>query len=112
MLLFGEVNTYEGKIINAFFHANSGGMTENVSNVWGGTDLPYLNPVETKGEDGYPQYLSENLFPREEFLNKLKSKEKDIELDFNQENWMEILEYTPGKRVKRVRFGNKEFSRN
>lgn len=49
MLLYGEVIAYEGKVINAFFHANSGGMTENVSNVWGGKDLPYLNPVETRG---------------------------------------------------------------
>ena len=44
----GEVIAYEGKVINAFFHANSGGMTENVSNVWGGKDLPYLNPAETR----------------------------------------------------------------
>lgn len=48
MLLYGEVIAYDGKVINAFFHANSGGMTENVSNVWGGKDLPYLNPVETR----------------------------------------------------------------
>jgi len=48
MLLYGEVVAYEGRVINAFFHANSGGMTENVSNVWGGKDLPYLNPAETR----------------------------------------------------------------
>lgn len=31
----GKVITYDGKIINAFFHANSGGMTEIPVNVWG-----------------------------------------------------------------------------
>ena len=72
-------------------------MTENVSNVWGGTDLPYLNPAETSGEDAYPQYASEALFSKDEFLNKLKTKAPDIVIDFNQDNWMEILEFTPGK---------------
>lgn len=43
----GKVITYNGSVINAFFHANSGGETEIVSNVWGGTDYPYLQSVET-----------------------------------------------------------------
>lgn len=42
----GEIITYDGKIINAFFHANSGGKTESSLEVWGG-DLPYLKAIET-----------------------------------------------------------------
>jgi len=42
----GEVITYNGELINAFFHANSGGKTETSANVWGG-ELPYLQSVET-----------------------------------------------------------------
>lgn len=42
----GEVITYEGQLINAFFHANSGGTTESSSEVWGG-NLPYLQAVAT-----------------------------------------------------------------
>ena len=45
--LFGTHITYEGKPINAFFHSNSGGATETVANVWGGTNLPYLQTVAT-----------------------------------------------------------------
>lgn len=112
MLLSGEVVTYDGKVINAFFHANSGGMTENVSNVWGGKDLPYLQPTETLGEENYPQYKSEVVLSKEEFVQKLKNKYSDININFSDENWIEIKEYTPGKRVKIVRFGNKEISRN
>ena len=108
----GEVIAYEGKMINAFFHSNSGGMTENVSNVWGGRDLPYLNPVETVGEEAYTQYKSEAVFTKEEFVQKLKEKYSDTQVNFNDANWMEIKEYTPGKRVKTIRFGNKELSRN
>lgn len=112
MQQFGEVVTYEGKVINAFFHANSGGMTENVSNVWGGRDLPYLNPVETEGEDAYSQYASEVELSKDDFMKKLKEKYADADVNFDDENWMEIKEYTPGKRVKKIRFGNKELARN
>lgn len=106
----GEVITYEGKMINAFFHANSGGTTENVSNVWGGKDLPYLEPVETIGEENYPQYSSEVAMTKDEFIQKLKGKYEDAEVNFDTEEWAVIKEYTPGKRVKKIKIGNKELS--
>ena len=43
----GKIITYEGSPINAFFHSNSGGTTETATNVWGGTNYPYLQVVET-----------------------------------------------------------------
>ena len=48
----GEVLTYQGKPIAAFFSANCGGKTRSNSDVWGGDPLPYLKPVEcvNKGE--------------------------------------------------------------
>ena len=106
----GEVITYEGQIINAFFHSNSGGKTETVSNVWGGTDLPYLKSVETAGEEGYTQYSSEVSFTKEELLNKLKENYSDIEINFNDSESIKILEYTDGDRIKTIRLGNKELS--
>ncbi len=48
----GEVVTYEGEIINALYHANSGGKTEIASGVWGGGDYPYLQSVETARRRG------------------------------------------------------------
>lgn len=48
----GKIITYNGEPINAFFHANSGGETEIVSNVWGGTDYPYLQTVATRRRRG------------------------------------------------------------
>lgn len=104
----GEVITYEGKVINAFFHANSGGKTENVSNVWGGKDLPYLEPRETTGEENYPQYASEVVLSKDELLTKMKEKYEDTEINFDEENWIQIKEYTPGNRVKTLKIGNKE----
>lgn len=40
----GQVLTYKGKIIGAFYHSASGGYTEDVANVWGSSS-PYLKPV-------------------------------------------------------------------
>ena len=42
-----KIITYDNKPINAFFHSNSGGTTEIPINVWGGTNFPYLQVVET-----------------------------------------------------------------
>ncbi len=108
----GEVATYEGQVINAFFHSNSGGTTETATNVWGGGNYPYLQPVQTTGEDAYEQYSSEIVLTREELLNKLKEKYSDIEIDFANDESIKILEYTEGSRVKTAKFGNKELARS
>ena len=102
----GKVITYEGKPIDAFFHSNSGGMTETVSNVWGGSDLPYLQSVQTAGEDGYTQYESEVQFTNDELIDKIKTKYPEIELNLDEENNVQIIEYTNSGRVKTIKFGN------
>ncbi|MGI6533518.1 MAG: SpoIID/LytB domain-containing protein [Peptococcia bacterium] len=40
----GQVIYYDGRLIKAFFHSNSGGYTEACENVWSEC-LPYLQPV-------------------------------------------------------------------
>ena len=100
----GKIITYEGKPINAFFHASSGGITELPANVWGGTGLPYLQVIETAGEEGYTQYSSEVLLSKEELISKLKTKYDDIQIDFKNEEDIKILQYTDSNRVKTVKF--------
>ncbi len=41
----GEVLTYDGAVIQAFYHSNCGGKTEAAENVWG-TSIPYLKGVD------------------------------------------------------------------
>ena len=106
----GKIITYEGKLINAFFHSNSGGKTEIPVNVWGGTGYPYLQVVETSGEDNYTQYNSEVVLSNEELLEKLKVNYSDISIDFNNNDDLKILEYTDSVRVKTVKFGNHNIS--
>lgn len=107
----GKIITYDGKIINAFFHANSGGKTEIPVNVWGGTNYPYLQVVETSGEEGYTQYSSQVELTIDELINKFKEKYDDIEV--NRENIIEeikVLEYTESGRVKTLKLGNKSIA--
>lgn len=106
----GKVTTYNNKVINAFFHSNSGGKTEIPVNVWGGTGYPYLQVVETSGEEGYSQYQSEAIYTRDELIEKLKTKYEDITIDFNNDEDCKILEYTDSGRVRTVKFGNHELS--
>lgn len=106
----GKIVTYQGAPINAFFHANSGGVTESSLNIWGGIDYPYLKSVETAGEEGYTQYASQVVLNQQELLEKIKTKYEDCEIDFSQENCIQILEYTTSGRVKTIKFGNKEIA--
>lgn len=45
----GVIIRYNGRPINALFHSDSGGYTENSENVWG-TNLPYLQGVKDENQ--------------------------------------------------------------
>lgn len=106
----GKIITYEGRPIDAFFHSNSGGTTEMPVNVWGGSDYPYLQSVETAGEDEYSQYSSTVTFTQAELIEKLKEKHPEVAIDFAVADCIKILEYTDSGRVRTVKFGNIEIS--
>ena len=105
-----KIVTYNGEPINAFFHSNSGGITESSVNVWGGIDYPYLKAVETAGEDGYTQFASQVQLKKDELLKKLKETYSDCEIDFSKEDCVKIIDYTTSGRVKTIKFGNKEIA--
>ena len=106
----GQIITYNGEPIDAFFHSNSGGVTETAANVWGGTNYPYLQSVETSGEDGYSQYNSEVEISKEELIEKLKQKHSDISINFDEQDCIKIIDYTESGRVKTMKFGNVEIA--
>ena len=107
----GQIITYNNEAINAFFHSNSGGKTELASNVWiGGKDFPYLQSIETSGEDGYTQYSSEVTISKKDLLEKLKQEYPDIQIKYEESESIKILDYTQSGRVKTVKFGNTEIA--
>lgn len=102
----GKIVTYEGKPINAFFHSNSGGKTELPINVWGGSGYPYLQTVETAGEENYTDYQSEVELTKQELIDKIKQTHSDIVLDVNNNDEIRIIDYTESGRAKNVKFGS------
>ena len=99
----GKIITYEGKPINAFFHSNSGGTTEEPANVWGGTEYPYLQAVATSGEDAYTQYYSEIILSKEELIQKMQSKYSDFSIDYKNDEEIKITEYNESRKSKKCK---------
>jgi len=87
----GDIITYQGKPIDAFFHSNSGGTTEIPVNVWGGSNFPYLQVVETSGEDEYSQFYSEKEYTYIEIEEKMKQNYNDFQINWSEENAISIL---------------------
>ena len=65
-----------------------------------------MQAVETSGEDAYSQYNSEAAVTKEEFINKIKEYHSNFSIDFNKENQIEVLEYTEGGRIEKIKVGN------
>ena len=106
----GKIITYNGKPINAFFHSNSGGKTEIPFYVWGGEGYPYLQVVETAGEEDYSQYKSEVVISKDELKEKIKEKHEEFEIDYNDENCISIDERDTSNREVTVKIGNLKLS--
>ena len=100
------VVTYNDKYIRAYFHACSGGKTENVSNIWGKQNIPYLVSVESLGEQDYKNYSSQvkvSVSQLQEKLNDDQSIKCKINLD--RGDIVKILSYTDTGRVDKVEIG-------
>lgn len=106
----GIIITYENKPIKAFFHSNSGGMTENVELVWNGQPIEYLKSVETLGENNYKQYSSSVEYTLEEFTSIMKGRYPEFEINFNDNNCIEIIDRSKSNRVLNIKIGNIEMT--
>lgn len=69
----GEVLSYQGEPIAAYYHATCGGEIEDVENVWGGR-LPYLKSVKCKYCKDSPHYEWEKELSLSEISNALSHK--------------------------------------
>ena len=69
----GEILLYDGKPISAVFHSASAGKTERAADVWG-SDVPYLQSVESFGEQEAPAYYGTVEIPADEFKAAFEKK--------------------------------------
>jgi stage II sporulation protein D len=65
----GEILSYNGRIVQVFFHANCGGKTLLSSDVWGGV-YPHISSVVDPYCKDTPYYRWEKVFP-EDYLSKI-----------------------------------------
>lgn len=72
----GQVVTYNGQVIQAYFHASAGGYTESADAVWG-ESLPYLRPVPDFDQQA-PRYTWQRTFSEDEIQTSLARNGHDV----------------------------------
>ena len=100
----GQVLTYQGALIEATYFSCSGGRTEDAAAVWGG-DVPYLQSVDSPGEEHAAKYTAEVFFAREDLEEKL-----GIKLQGGAESWIRGITYTEGGGVAALTMGGCRFT--
>lgn len=103
----GLVLTYGAQLIDATFFSCSGGRTEAAAAVWGG-DVPYLQAVDSPGEEAAPVYEEERLWTAAELRALLLEALPEATLEGSPESWFRSLQYSPGGGVERLELGGVE----
>lgn len=106
----GQRIYYDGKEIQAFYHACSGGRTEDCANVYS-ESLPYLQSVESGGEEGYSHFYGTVSVSPQEFVNAMKEYSPSINIDAKSlsSDIGEIKRFESG-RVESIKIGNEYFT--
>lgn len=94
----GEIILYDNKPIDAVYHANSGGITEEAVNVWGNS-VPYLvsvkSPTDLESEKNYKHTL---YFASLDIIKALGLKETSI-------SQFQLLKKSASGRILEARIG-------
>lgn len=99
----GQVITYNGELIEATYFSCSGGRTEDALAVWG-TDIPYLQAVDSPGEENAAHYTDSVSFTETEFMQRL-----GLRLSGNSTDWFGTVTYTDGGGVDSMVIGGVNF---
>ena len=103
MATAGQVLTYGGELIEATYFSCSGGTTEDAVAVWG-NDYPYLQSVDSPGEEHAAHYTDTVTFTPAEFSGAL-----DPALSGSPKNWFGAVTYTDGGGVDTMVIGGKTY---
>lgn len=94
---------YEGELIEATYFSCSGGRTEAAVAVWG-TEYPYLQVVDSPGEETARWYTDTVTFTEEQFCNAL-----NVNLEGKPEDWFGPVVYTEGGGVDSMMIGGESY---
>ncbi len=100
----GQVVTYQGKLIEATYFSCSGGKTEDAQAVWG-TQIPYLQAVDSPGEEIATHYQDYVQFNAKELSSLL-----GIAPTGKPVTWFGSVTYTPGGGVDTIVVAGKVFT--
>ena len=100
----GECLQYEGELIEATYFSCSGGSTEDAVAVWG-TDYPYLQAVDSPGEEEAKWYTDTVIFTRQQFSDSL-----GMEPAGEVRNWFGEVRLTQGGGVESMIIGGERFT--
>ena len=104
----GIIITWEGKPVEAVFHACSYGMTDSMENVWGG-GLPCLTGVTTPETKDYYNVYSQKKYTSAEVKSKVRSRDSSATFPDDPAEWMKITLNENG-RVKTLKVGSASFT--
>lgn len=100
----GIVLTYEDELIEATYFSCSGGRTEDAVAVWG-TEIPYLQAVDSPGEEYAEVFCSSAYFTAEAFAKALGRR-----LSGTPGDWLGAVTYTEGGGVDIMLIGGIAYS--
>ncbi|MEK7846618.1 MAG: SpoIID/LytB domain-containing protein [Nitrospinota bacterium] len=99
----GIVLTYEGKLAKAFYHSVSGGVTEDVTVVWGGEGENYLKGVKCNFDTEAPNYQWETEIDVVDIEMALSKNSINIDGILS----IEPLSFTSSKRIAELQIRHK-----
>ena len=100
----GLVLRYDGKLIDATYFSCSGGSTEDAVAVWG-QDVPYLQAVQSPGEEEAPRFTDSVSFSPAQLAEKL-----GLTADGDPGSWFGAVTHTDGGGVDTMVILGKEFT--
>lgn len=98
----GEVLTFEGNLIEALYHANAGGKTEDPIYIWA-RSLPYLKSIKSPWDELAPRFSQVHLFCLEELTERLGQ-------NLSSSNDLAVVDWSPSGRVQEILVGGERFS--
>ncbi len=107
--VLAEVLVYEDEPIIAAFHAMSSGTTESAEHVWG-TDVAYLQSVESASDTEAPQYSQSVTYTEDETAQRLEAAHSGLTLGNDAGDWFGKPVVSDAGTVLQVTVGNSIFT--
>lgn len=105
----GEKLYYNGALIDAVYYSCSGGRSEAAVAVWG-SDVPYLQSVESPGEEDCSKFESVISMPIAAFREKLSQSGKAVKFSLFPQDWIGNTVRSEGGGIQTITLAGAEFT--